>query len=161
MNLVQLKYLSAVATAGSFSKAAELCHVSQPTISNSIADLEGELGASLFRRTTRFVELTPFGMSIMGYVDNIFSLIVDIEHEAETTRNPQNDVLRIAFSPVVDSPKVMMSFEDHRQRNEGYNFIYKECGVEELESRLARGKLAISSIPINTAIIINSPWKTI
>jgi LysR family transcriptional regulator, hydrogen peroxide-inducible genes activator len=143
MNLVQLRYVKAVAAAGSFSMAARDCGVSQPTISNAISDLEEELGTKLFRRTTRCVELTPFGASIMTYIDTILVLVEDIEQEAEACLRPERKVLRVAFSPIIDGPRLMHAFEAFQRSQPGLAFIYKECGVDELESRLGQEKIDV------------------
>jgi LysR family transcriptional regulator, hydrogen peroxide-inducible genes activator len=61
MELHQLRYFCAVATTGSFSRAAEQTHVSQPSLSQQIRKLEDELGARLFDRLGRSVRLTELG----------------------------------------------------------------------------------------------------
>lgn len=61
MNLHQIRYVLAVAETGSFTKGAERCFVTQPTLSAGIAKLESELGASLFDRGRR-ATLTPAGI---------------------------------------------------------------------------------------------------
>lgn len=71
MNLKDLEYFAAVAEKGSFSKAAEYCNASQPTISNSINRIEKELGALLFNRSTRTLALTEKGEEILAYAQSI------------------------------------------------------------------------------------------
>jgi LysR family transcriptional regulator, hydrogen peroxide-inducible genes activator len=61
MELHQLRYFCAVADTGSFSRAAEHSHVSQPSLSQQILKLESELGARLFDRLGRSVRLTEIG----------------------------------------------------------------------------------------------------
>lgn len=61
MELRHLRYFSAVAEAGSFSAAARQLHVSQSSVSEQIADLEGELGGLLLDRSGRQVRLTALG----------------------------------------------------------------------------------------------------
>ena len=61
MNLFQLECFLSVATHLNFARAAEQLHVTQPTVSHQIQSLERELGVSLFRRSTRTVELTMEG----------------------------------------------------------------------------------------------------
>ena len=61
MEIRQLEYFVAVAEMGGFTRAAEVCHVVQTTISHAVATLERELGVRLLNRTGRTVELTPEG----------------------------------------------------------------------------------------------------
>jgi LysR family transcriptional regulator, hydrogen peroxide-inducible genes activator len=65
MELHQLRYFCAVAETGSFSRAAEQSHVSQPSLSQQILKLEGELGARLFDRLGRSVRLTDVGKTLL------------------------------------------------------------------------------------------------
>src|SRR5882672_6831149 len=65
MELHQLRYFCAVADTGSFSRAAEQSHISQPSLSQQIMKLEGELGARLFDRLGRSVRLTETGQTFL------------------------------------------------------------------------------------------------
>src|SRR2546430_14722825 len=65
MELHQLRYFCAVAETGSFSRAAEHSHVSQPSLSQQILKLESELGARLFDRLGRSVRLTEVGKTFL------------------------------------------------------------------------------------------------
>jgi LysR family hydrogen peroxide-inducible transcriptional activator len=65
MELHQLRYFCAVAETGSFSRAAEQSHVSQPSLSQQILKLESELGALLFDRLGRSVRLTDLGNAFL------------------------------------------------------------------------------------------------
>jgi LysR family hydrogen peroxide-inducible transcriptional activator len=65
MELHQLRYFCAVAEAGSFSRAAEQTHVSQPSLSQQIMKLEDELGTRLFDRLGRSVRLTNLGKTFL------------------------------------------------------------------------------------------------
>jgi LysR family hydrogen peroxide-inducible transcriptional activator len=65
MEMHQLRYVVAVARAGNFSRAAESCHVSQPSLSQQIQKLEGELGERLFDRTKREAKLTHAGEAFL------------------------------------------------------------------------------------------------
>lgn len=62
----QLSYVVAVADEGTFTAAAESCHVTQPTLSQGIASLERELGVDLFHRLPRGVTPTAAGTAILG-----------------------------------------------------------------------------------------------
>ena len=65
MEMHQLRYVVAVARAGNFSRAAEQCHLSQPSLSQQILKLEEELGERLFDRMKREAKLTPHGEAFL------------------------------------------------------------------------------------------------
>ena len=65
MELHQLRYFCAIAQTGSFSRAAEQCHVAQPSLSQQILKLEDELGVRLFDRLGRSVRLTEVGKTFL------------------------------------------------------------------------------------------------
>src|SRR4029077_16510933 len=65
MELHQLRYFCAIADTGSFTRAAQQTHVSQPSLSQQIRKLEDELGARLFDRLGRAVQLTELGRSFL------------------------------------------------------------------------------------------------
>jgi len=75
MNLQHLRYLLAVSRLGSFTNAAAAMHVTQPTISSGIAELESELGVRLFNRSGRQVELTIEGRTLVNYAIRIQDLV--------------------------------------------------------------------------------------
>lgn len=66
-----LRYFLMVIEEGNFSRAAQRCNVSQPTLSAGIAKLEREVGRPLFHRTNRRVELTPAGATFAGHARRI------------------------------------------------------------------------------------------
>src|SRR5260370_8803193 len=66
MELHQLRYFCAIADTGSFSRAAQQSHVSQPSLSQQIGKLEDELGARLFDRLGRSVRLTELARAFLS-----------------------------------------------------------------------------------------------
>ncbi len=83
MTLVQLRHLIALAETGSFSRAAEQSHVTQPALSRSIQTLEGELGVALIDRVGRRAELTPVGRDT---VERARQLVLDAQALADRTQ---------------------------------------------------------------------------
>ena len=95
MNFSHLKFVKATSEFKSFSKAAQFCHVTQPTLSNGVSKLEEELGERIFTRTTRMVELTPFGEILLPTIASILSLEEMIYLNAKEFSNPETVVLKI------------------------------------------------------------------
>lgn len=59
MKLTQIEYFIAVRQCGSFTGAAEKCHISQPGISKAMQELEQECGVALFQRNRNNIQVTP------------------------------------------------------------------------------------------------------
>ena len=84
ITLRQLYGFKAVEDVGTFTAAAQRLKVAQPALSLNIRDLESELGAKLFDRTTRRVELTGAGREFLRSVEK---LIVDLERAVQNARD--------------------------------------------------------------------------
>lgn len=81
MELRVLQYFLAVAREQSISGAAEALHLSQPTLSRQLKDMEEELGKQLFIRGNRRIELTEEGMILRKRAEQIMELVWTAEHE--------------------------------------------------------------------------------
>lgn len=80
MTLQQLKYITAVADAGSMNEAAKSLYISQPSLSGAVKELENEVGIEIFKRTNKGVQLTPEGEEFLGYARQLmeqYQLIED------------------------------------------------------------------------------------
>lgn len=88
MKLSALRYLVAFADEGSVSRAAERCHVSQPTLSVALQNLEAELGVALIERTKGHVTLTDLGWQVVGQARKTLDEARRIEQVAQLGKNP-------------------------------------------------------------------------
>lgn len=88
MELRVLTYFLTVAREKTISKAAEVLHLSQPTLSKQLKELEEELGVTLFLRGNRFITLTEDGIYLMNRGKEILSLV-----ESTTTNLSKNEVI--------------------------------------------------------------------
>ena len=71
MTIQQLKYVIAITEAGSYNKAADMLYLSQPTLTNSVRELEKELGITIFNRGGRGVSLTNDGVEFVHYAKQV------------------------------------------------------------------------------------------
>lgn len=96
-SLRQLQYAVAVADSLSFRKAAELCHVSQPSLSAQLAQVESALGARLFERDRRHVLVTAAGRKLLERARRVLSEADDLLAEARLAGDPLTGTLRIGI----------------------------------------------------------------
>jgi aminoethylphosphonate catabolism LysR family transcriptional regulator len=95
MNYVQLRAFHAVASAGSFTRAAEALHVTQPTLSGQVKELEASYGVRLFDRRGRRIEPTELGRSLLDVTRRLFSLETEAEQLLAATRGLKRGHLRV------------------------------------------------------------------
>jgi LysR family hydrogen peroxide-inducible transcriptional activator len=101
MNLRALQYFVKLADLRHFSKAAEACFVSQPTLSTQIKKLEDELGVQLVERSPKNIMLTPVGMDIADRARLVLSDIEQMKAVARLSGNPAEGVLRFGLFPTL------------------------------------------------------------
>ena len=101
MNLQDLRYLVALAEHRHFGRAAEACHVSQPTLSSQIRKLEEELGVTLLERTNKRVDLTPVGSQILTHAREALAHAAQMEGVARAARDPLVGPLKLGVIPTL------------------------------------------------------------
>ncbi len=101
LTLRQLRFLTAVAETLNFSRAADICYVSQPTLSAGIKELEERLGVQLIERTRRSVMLTPLGKEISARAQRLLLDAAAIETLAQARRNPFEGDLKLGSIPTI------------------------------------------------------------
>jgi len=115
MEMHQLRYVVAVARAGNFSRAAEQCHVSQPSLSQQILKLEEELGERLFDRTKREAKLTPHGEAFLPRAVRILEEVDAARREASDACRLLRGRLIVGVLPTIAPyllPKVLVTFAE-------------------------------------------------
>lgn len=107
MTLTQIEYFVRTAELQNFTRAAEACNVSQPTLSKQIANLEEELSTKLFIRNNKLVELTEQGQILLPYYQEVLKLVT---HSEVALKNSQHAYLTIGISEGMDLDYVVPSF---------------------------------------------------
>jgi LysR family transcriptional activator of nhaA len=143
LNYHHLLYFWAVAKEGSLRRASEVLHVSQPSISSQLKQLEESLGAPLFTRTTRSLVLTDTGHTVLEYAEEIFS--IGRELLTAVQQQPGQRPLRLHVGVADSVPKIIVrqhltpAFELGRL----VRVICREGSLEELITQLAGHKLDV------------------
>ena len=97
MTLTEMRYIVALARERHFGKAAEACHVSQPTLSVALKKVEGQIGAALFERTASEVRITALGERIVAQAKRVLEEAVKLDEIAEATGDPLSGQLRVGI----------------------------------------------------------------
>jgi LysR family transcriptional regulator, hydrogen peroxide-inducible genes activator len=84
MELHQIRYFLAVARERNFTRAAQACNVSQPSLTRGISKLESELGGLLFERKVRGSELTELGRLILPQLQRAYGAVTEAIAHAHT-----------------------------------------------------------------------------
>ncbi|WP_306015056.1 hydrogen peroxide-inducible genes activator [Oceanicaulis sp. MMSF_3324] len=114
--LRQLTFLLALAEHGSFSRAAEAAHVTQPTLSAGIKELETILGATLVERGARGAALTPAGEAAVSRARIVLTEAEDLVHVARAAGEPLSGPFRLGVIPTIAPfllPKALPSLREH------------------------------------------------
>ncbi|WP_172371560.1 LysR family transcriptional regulator [Sporosarcina jiandibaonis] len=113
MDLKQLKYFVAVVEENSFTKAAKILHISQPTLSLSIKSLEQQLNTQLFERNTRAMQITDGGQLLYDRAKKLLLKLSIVEKEiVELNATGKGEVhLSIIESTQNWIPKVIKNFK--------------------------------------------------
>ncbi|MET4578511.1 LysR substrate-binding domain-containing protein [Ottowia thiooxydans] len=132
MRLTQLRSFHAVATEGSFTRAAQLLHVSQPTVTTQVQQLEELYKVELFHRTGRRIRPTEIGERLLQLSRQMF----DLEHEAVQVLRDAGELrsgrLRVAAVGPSHVTKMLVAF------NQRYPEIQISVGTGNSEDVLSR-----------------------
>ena len=148
MNTSHLKFVKATSEFKSFSKAAQFCHVTQPTLSNGVSKLEEELGEKIFDRTTRSVNLTRFGESLLPTILSLLRLEEMIYLNAKEFSNPETVVLKIGISPLVSTKFVTLLTGSYKAQNSKHEILLIEENLSILDEKLKNHELDLILVPI-------------
>ncbi len=101
MNIQELRYFVAVADHRHFGRAAEECHVTQPTLSGQLRKLEQHLGVALFERTNKRVALTPAGERMLEHARRALEEVRLLEAAAGAARDQLAGPLKLGVIPTL------------------------------------------------------------
>ncbi len=157
MNFNQLRFARAVADTGSFTAAAEACFVTQPTLSNGLAQLEEELGERLFVRTTRKVALTPFGEHLLPYLAEVLNAQDIAVQQAQAFLSPDKQLIRIGTSPLINARLLRLMLEPFQRQHPKVDIVLREMNMQDLYRMLEDGLL---DFVLGVAGLVAGPWQS-
>jgi len=141
LTLRDLEYLVAVATHGHFGKAAESCHVSQPTLSAQIKKIEEFLGVTLFERTNRRVAITDVGRRVADQARRVLEEAQKIIGLLGKGATPLTGTLRLGAIATIGPFLIPRFLGPLRKAFPSLNLIFQEGLTNPLLKQLREGNL--------------------
>jgi DNA-binding transcriptional LysR family regulator len=155
MNLQQLKYVKALVDEGSFVAAAARCAVTQPTLSNGIAQLEAELGHRLFRRTTRSVRLTAYGEHLLPAILDVLQSLENLTIRSKSQIEKSAFCVQVGLSPIVGIRRAEAILSRFRTKHPDTDIVYRENNFRDLCDLLRRRQVDIIISPYDASLPID------
>lgn len=158
LNYHHLRYFWTVAREGSLSRAAAKLHVSPPSISEQVRELESALGEKLFRREGRSNRLTDAGRVVLGYAEEIFALGREMTNAVK--QRPGAKVLRLCVGVVDSFPKVVTHeiLKPVFSLPQTLHVVCREGKMDDLLAQLAAHRLDIvlADEPASSSVVFKT-----
>jgi len=151
MNIRDLKYIVAVAEYRNFSKASEICFISQPTLSMQIKKLEEYLDIKIFERDNKKVLLTADGSKIIEKAKIILSEVDNIKKFSKSVKSPYAGELIIGVIPTIAPYLLPRIIEKINKQYPNLKIFLKEGTTDNLLKDIKNGKIdvMIQALPMD------------
>jgi LysR family transcriptional regulator, hydrogen peroxide-inducible genes activator len=148
--LKQLRYLAAIAETHQFERAAQMCHVTQPTLSAQLSVLEQRLGVSLVERGRHGAGLTPVGRQILERAIIALKSVEEIKEIARAGRHGVAGTVRVGILPTLGPYMLAELLPDVRRRYPQLKLYVREERASDLLTNLRHGRhdAILTSLPI-------------
>ena len=159
MTLTELRYVIAVAREKHFGRAADICFVSQPTLSVAIRKLEEELGVVLFERGPGEVSVTPIGLRIVEQAQRVVEEAAAIKEIARQGKDPLNEPLHMGAIYTIAPYVLPHLVKQLRKRAPKMPLLIEENYTPRLLEMLRAGEVdaIIVALPIESAGLMVQP----
>ena len=146
MNIRQLEYFLEVSKLESFSKAAAVLHVSQPSVSEMIKNLEEELGTPLLYRGAKRLELTDAGQIVQEQAEQIVSLFNNLAGNLKDSHLLQRGKIRIGIPSITASTIFPRLLGEFKRQHPNVELQLHEYGSKKIKQGVNEGTLDIGIV---------------
>lgn len=153
MELRVLKYFLTVAAEGNITRAADILHVTQPTLSRQLKELEDEMGTALLIRGKRSVTLTDEGFLFRQQAETIVELADKLEHTFSDKKDIICGTVRIGATEAVGGRTLAVCMKEFREKYPGVQFELYNGMADNIKEMIEHGLLDLGLVmePIDTA----------
>ena len=151
VNLELYRVFHAVAKCGSLTKAAESLYISQPAVSQSIKQLEGQLGGKLFLRTPKGMELTEAGNIMIEYVEKAMNLLNTAENKFSELKGITVSTIKIGASDTLCKHFLLKYIDEFHHKYPQINLqVFNRTTPETIELlKTSRVDLGFVNLPVD------------
>ncbi|THF56246.1 LysR substrate-binding domain-containing protein [Pseudothauera rhizosphaerae] len=153
MTLQELRYIVALADEGHFARAAEACHVGQPTLSTQLKKLEDYLGVTVFERNRHHLVPTPIGEKIIERARAALDVVSQIRELARQGHDPLDGPLRLGVIPTLGPYLIPHLLPAIRQHFPDLRLYLREDLTAKLLERMSQYRLdaLLLALPVHGA----------
>ncbi|MEH6648787.1 MAG: LysR family transcriptional regulator [Motiliproteus sp.] len=146
MDIRKLRIFHAVASYGSFTRAAEALPMAQPAVSIAIKKLEQQLDLLLFHRQDKKISLTAEGQVLLGHAERLLADLQQAQLEMDELKGLRKGEVRIGIPSMLGSyyfPELLMAF---KARYPKLKLTVEEAGTRDIQQMLDKGELDLGII---------------
>lgn len=162
MEIRVLRYFLEVAREGSITHAAQRLHISQPTLSKQLKDLEGELGKKLFTRSSFSVRLTEEGMLLRNRAEDILDMVDKTEEEFKALGAVAGGDIYIGCAESEGIKHLARCIKAVKEQNPGIRVHLYSGDTNDLAGRLEQGLLDFAviaqAVDLSKYNYLELPW---
>lgn len=144
MEMHQVRYFLAVARVLNFTRAAEECHVAQPSLTRAVKQLEEELGGELFRRERNLSHLTEFGQRMLPFLQQCYDSATAAKSLASSLKSGAVAPLSLALSRSVNVALIVPQLTELTRVFPGLELNFLRGNRDEVSELLKKGDVEIA-----------------
>ena len=144
MEMHQVRYFLALCEDLNFTHAAERCHVSQPSLTRAIKQLEDELGGALFHRERANTHLSELGRIVRPHLLHVYNEMEQVKREAGDFKRLRQTPLKLGIMCTIAPDQIIDLIGAVRTRHAGVELQLLDANGWELQERLLKGDLEVA-----------------
>jgi DNA-binding transcriptional LysR family regulator len=162
LNLHLLRMFTTVVRSGSFSKAAEILNVSQPSISKGVRDFELQVGCRLLNRSPKGVLPTSEGLALSRHAEALFAVERAAEEELSALRGLHNGSLRIGASTTIATYMIPRYLGAFHRAYPAIDLYLVSANTRDIAQQMIEQEIDIGLVegPVDDKNLTALPWRT-
>lgn len=146
MELHQVRYFLAVASTLNFTRAAEMCNVTQPALTKGVQKLEQELGGQLIYRERQLTHLTDLGKAVLPMLEHALASTEAVRRRAREFQQKEMAPLAIGLAPSISASLVLEPIAEVRKFVPGLDLELREETPDRLVELLLEGEINVALV---------------